>query len=235
MNSPARRAVGNTAGLPDDAWPRVHDFCKVVARVLHRCAFRVRAYGLGRLPRTGPVVLIANHSSLVEPQLMYGWLPRRTVFLIKEELDVGVTGWAMKRIGQIPVHRGGANRTALANARQVLSSGGMICVFPEGMRGSGDVTRAEGGAAWLARASGALVVPLVTRGTLRPEGSARRFRPRVDMLVGEPLAVDIGKGRKGLDEGTEKLRHELAELVHTLDDRRAQGRKNMDETGDDTK
>ena len=230
MSSPA----GDATGLPDDAWPRVHDICKVIARLIHRCAFRVHAHGLKRVPRTGPVILIANHSSLVEPQLMYGWLPRRTVFLIKEELDEGVTGWAMKRIGQVPVHRGGANLEALAKARQVLRSGGMICVFPEGMRGSGDVERAEGGAAWLARASGALVVPLATRGTLRPAGGGRRFRPRVDMLVGEPLAVDIGKGRKGLAEGTEKLRRELAELVHALDDWRAQGRKDMDETGNDT-
>lgn len=207
-------------GLPEDAWPRVHDLFGVLGRSFWRVAFRVRVSGLRRLPRSGPVVVVANHSSLVEPQLIYGWLPRRAVFLMKEELDPGMLGWGLRRLGQIAVHRGGANRTALTRAGSVLRSGGMLCVFPEGRRGDGNVTRAEGGAAWLARAHGAMIVPLATRGTLRPQGSGKRFRPRVDMLVGEPMALHIGPGRQGLDEGTEKLRHQLAELVRSLDEQR---------------
>lgn len=231
MTAPVGRDVAEPTGLPAQAWPRVHDLFRVLARVFCRIAFRVRVTGMQRVPRTGPVVVVANHSSLVEPQLIYGWLPRRAAFLMKEELNTGLLGWGLRRLGQIAVHRGGANRAALTKAGEVLHSGGIVCVFPEGMRGDGNVARAEGGAAWLARAHGAVIVPLATRGTLRAGGVRRRFRPRVDMVVGEPIAIRVGPGRSGLAAGTEKLRQELAELVRTVDDRRAHRRHGDNEAG----
>lgn len=233
MTRPAGQPGRKSTGLPEDAWPRVHDLVRVLTWLLYRLPFRVRASGLRRIPRRGPVVIVANHSSLLEPQLIYGWLPRRPVFLMKAELATGAGGRVLRRLGQIAVHRGGPNRTALAKAGQVLRSGGVICVFPEGVRGDGDVAHAEGGAAWLARAHGATVVPLATRGTLRPRGSGKRFRPRVDMLVGEPMPVNIGPGRQGLNEGTEKLRHELAELVRSLDEQRPRRSSSDNEVGDE--
>lgn len=210
-----------TSGLPEGSSVWLHDMGRVLARVLHTAAFRVRVHGAQRVPRTGPVVLVANHSSLVEPQLIYGMLPRRAVFFVKEELFSGPTGRPLTKLGQIEVHRGGVNRTALVTARNVLRSGGMVCVFPEGKRGHGDVTYAEGGATWLVRATGAVVLPVASRGTLRGEGNRRRFRPRVDLLVGEPFHAEVGAGREGLAEGTELIRGRLAELVHELDEWRA--------------
>jgi 1-acyl-sn-glycerol-3-phosphate acyltransferase len=88
-------------------------------------------------------------------------------------------------------------------------------MFPEGTRGSGDVEAAHHGAAWLARTTGALVVPVVTRGTRR--GPQPRFRPRVDVLVGIPFAVPPGGGRAGLTAATETVRAALAGLVVELD------------------
>lgn len=219
----------STPGLPDGASVWLHDVGRGVARTLHKTAFRVRVHGVARVPRSGPVVLIANHSSLVEPQVIYGMLPRRAVFFVKEELFTGPTGRALHKLGQIQVHRGGANRTALTTALQVLRDGGVICVFPEGKRGSGDVAFAESGATWLVRASGAVVLPLASRGTLRPANARRRFRPRVDLLVGEPFSVEVGKGRQGLAEGTERMRKELAALVHELDERCASGARPHDQ------
>jgi len=90
-------------------------------------------------------------------------------------------------------------------------------VFPEGTRGVGDAASAQNGAAWLARSTNALVVPVVCRGTRRPEGTGRRFRPRVDILVGEPLAVSDVRGRAGLAAATEQIRLALADLVRELD------------------
>jgi 1-acyl-sn-glycerol-3-phosphate acyltransferase len=105
----------------------------------------------------------------------------------------------------------------LSAAAGVLRAGGALGVFPEGTRGSGDVEAAEQGAAWLARATGAQVQPIATRGTARPAGSGRRFRPVVDLLAGKPFDPEIGKGRAGLAEGTERIRTTLAELVRDLD------------------
>jgi 1-acyl-sn-glycerol-3-phosphate acyltransferase len=205
--------------LPAGATPWLHDVGRGIARVLYRPAYRVRAEGLARVPRTGPVVVVANHSSLIEPQLIFGMLPRRSVFLVKEELCTGVAGWALRRIGQIPVRRGTPDRTALHAATGVLRDGGVIGMFPEGTRGSGDVTEAQRGAAWLVRTSGAVVLPVAARGTRRPAGARWRFRPAVTLLVGEPFRLEVGPGSRGLAEATERLRDTLASLVATLDRR----------------
>jgi 1-acyl-sn-glycerol-3-phosphate acyltransferase len=175
-------------------------------------------HDVDRVPETGPLVVIANHSSMIEPQLIFGMLPRRSAFLVKESLFRGPLGWFLRKLGQIPVRRGEADRRPLMTAIEVLKHDGVIGIFPEGTRGGGDVGSAERGAAWLVRASGATVVPIATRGTLRPESGKRRFRPVVDIQVGMPFDLTVGKGRVGLEEATEQLRSELAALVQGLDE-----------------
>ncbi|KAA5827166.1 1-acyl-sn-glycerol-3-phosphate acyltransferase [Saccharopolyspora hirsuta] len=203
--------------LPEGASPRLHRFGRWISRRIVRLPFRVRVHRAERIPRTGPVVLVANHSSLLDGPLLIGMLPRPAVFLIKQEMFKGALGWFLRRIGQIGVRRGEADRTPLLTAVRVLKAGGLVGVFPEGTRGSGDVESAQHGAAWLARASGAQVLPVAVRGTRRPEGRGRRLLPRIDVLFGEPIALPAGKGRTGLVVATEAVRTELVELIAELD------------------
>ncbi len=207
--------------LPTGAVPWVHDLGRWIARWLHRPAYRIRVRHAARVPAAGPVVLVANHSSFVEPQVLFGFVPRRAVFLVKAELGRGVVGTAFGWLGQIMVHRGSADRTSLMAAVDVLRGGGLIAIFPEGTRGSGDVTRVEQGAAWLVRMTDAAVVPVATRGTFRPPGARRRFRPKLDILVGEPFRLSVQRGRTGLGNATEDIRKHLADLVRELDELRS--------------
>ncbi|MEU4669512.1 lysophospholipid acyltransferase family protein [Amycolatopsis sp. NPDC023774] len=210
--------------LPEGANGLLHDAGRVFARYHLRSAFRIRVHGRDRMPGAGPVVVIANHSSMIEPQLIFGMLPRRSAFVVKAEMFKGAAGRFLRAIGQIPVKRGEIDRTPLMTAVGVLKAGGVIGIFPEGTRGAGDVGVAEKGAAWLVRAAGATVLPVATRGTVKPADGKRRWRPRVDILVGEPFTPKVGPGRTGLEEGTEELRLQLAGLVKTLDDWRAENR-----------
>lgn len=207
--------------LPPGGGAGWHEFGRWIGRWWYRPWYRVRVRGVARVPRTGPLVVVANHSSLVEPALLFGMLPRWPVFLVKQELYRGALGWALRRLGQIAVDRGRPGREPLAAAVRVLRAGGLVGVFPEGTRGAGDVSSAEQGAAWLVRSSGAVVLPVASRGTLRPAGSRRRFRPRIDVTVGEPFAPEVGRGRAGLVEGTETIRVALADLVAELDAERS--------------
>lgn len=209
-----------TTDLPAGALPWLHDVGRMIGRWGFRPAFRIRVHGIEQVPRTGPVVLVANHSSMLEPQLIYGMLPRRSVFLVKQEMFRGIAGRGLRAIGQVPVKRGEPDRTPLLTAVEVLKGGGLVGVFPEGTRGEGNVVVAEQGAAWLVRSTGATVLPVATRGTRRPEGARRRFRPTVDMMVGEPFDLTVGRGRTGLIEATEQIRVRLAGLVDELDEQR---------------
>ena len=206
--------------LPEGAKPWLHDFARWLAGWLYRSAYRIRVHGRDRIPGTGQVVLVANHSSFMEPQLIFGLVRRRSVFLVKSEIWRGILGRLLGWLGQLPIQRGMADRAPLMAAVQFLRLGGLVGVFPEGSRGSGDMLHAEQGAAWLVRTSGAVVLPVATRGTNRPDGSGRRFRPAVDILVGTPVTVTVARGRSGLAAATEEIRVRLADLVCELDERR---------------
>jgi 1-acyl-sn-glycerol-3-phosphate acyltransferase len=212
--------VANQIALPDGARPWLHDFARWLGSWLYRPFYRMRIHGQERIPVAGPVVLVANHSSFVEPQMIFGMLRRRAVFLVKAEVARGVLGALLRWLGQLSIRRGTPDRGPLMAAVQFLRAGGLVGVFPEGSRGSGDMLHAEQGAAWLVRSSEAVVVPVAVRGTDRPQGSGRRFRPVVDLLIGEPFTVTVARGRSGLATATEQIRVRLAGLVCELDELR---------------
>lgn len=210
-----------SADLPPGTWPWLHDLARWIGTWVLDPFYRVRVHHRERIPASGPVVLVANHSSLADGPLLFGLLGRRAVFLTKQEMFAGAIGWWLRRIGQLSVRRGAPDRRALTVAVDVLRAGGLIGVFPEGTRGSGEVVAAQHGAAWLARTSGAAVLPVVCRGTRRRDGSGRRWRPQVDVLVGEPLTIPADGGRAGLTTATETVRAALAGMVRELDDVRS--------------
>ena len=217
-----RRQAGEVTAsgspLPEGASPGLHRVGQWIGATFVRLPFRVRIHHAERIPRSGPVVLVANHSAFVDGPLLFGMLPRSAVFLIKYEMFKGTLGWFLRKIGQLPVRRGEPDRTPLLAAVRVLRAGGLVGVFPEGTRDyGGEVSNAQHGAAWLARTSGAQLLPVACRGTRRPASGRRRFLPRVDVLFGEPVTLPDAKGRAGLTAATDRVRVELVNLIAELD------------------
>ncbi len=203
--------------LPEGASHRVHAFGQWISTVFVRLPFRVRIHRAAKIPRSGGVVLVANHSSMIDGPLLFGMLSRSAVFLIKHEMFRGPLGWFLRKIGQLPIRRGEIDRTPLMTAVRLLRAGGLVGVFPEGTRGDGSVANAQHGAAWLARTSGACLLPVACRGTRRPEGRRRRFLPRVDVLFGDPVTLPDARGKAGLNAATERVQAELVDLVAELE------------------
>jgi 1-acyl-sn-glycerol-3-phosphate acyltransferase len=206
--------------LPPGTSRRLHDLARWIGTWCLWPILRVRVHHADRIPATGPVVLVANHSAFVDGPLLFGLVGRSAVFLVKQEMFQGPLVWLLPRIGQLSVRRGVPDRAPLRAAVAVLRGDGLVGVFPEGTRGRGDVAAAHHGAAWLARTTGATVLPIVIRGTRRAPDERRRFRPQVDVLVGAPLAVSTEPGRGALAVATETIRAGLAGLVVELDQQR---------------
>jgi 1-acyl-sn-glycerol-3-phosphate acyltransferase len=185
--------------------------------VVNLLTYRLRLRHAERVPSTGPLVIVANHQHLMDGAVLFGCLPRRVSFLIKSEAVKGPLGWLLTNVGQYAIIRGTPDREPLLQALTQLKSGGVIGIFPEGTRGAGNVDSVFAGAGWLAARAGAPVVPVAIRGTVRPAGSRRRFRPGVTVLVGQPFAVPMGGGRKPVTEATEAIRVNLTALVRELD------------------
>lgn len=208
--SPAR-------ALPEHGLGWLHDLARWIGTWLWRPFYRVRVRHGERIPATGPVVLVANHSAFVDGPLLFGMFGRRVVFLVKAEMFTGPLRVLLPALGQIPVRRDVVDRRPLTAAVGVLRDGGMVGVFPEGTRGTGEVSAARQGAAWLARSAGAPLLPVAVRGTRRPDGGRRRLRPRVDVLVGEPLPAPSAPGREGLTVATTEIATALRTLVRELE------------------
>lgn len=212
-SSPAHRELPRTADVPHprQAFLGRNRFWAV--RVLHR-RFDLTVRGAEQVPVSGPVVIVANHIGLIDGPLMAIASPRPVHVLTKREMYDGGLGRFLLASGQIPVHRTGPDPYAVKTALRVLRDGHVVGVFPEGTRGAGDVARVKPGAAYLAMAAGAPVVPLVFLGTRLPGGSNSSIPPprsRMVMSFGMPMHVEHQPWPRRQSET-----HALSEQIRSL-------------------
>lgn len=172
-----------------------------------------------RMPRSGPVIAVINHTGFLDGPFAFGCLPRPGQFLVLDKNFTGVIGTLLTWSGQIPLDQSHGDRRALGQALEVLRRGGLLGLFPEGGRGRGDLAEAGKGAAWLALQSGATVVPVACLGT-RATGDLAASWPRAR----SPLVLDLGApftiepiagvpGRVRLERATEQIRSRHATHV----------------------
>ena len=175
---------------------------------------RMELVGAENLPMSGKVLLAANHTHNVDGPLLFALMPRPVSFFVKAEAFVGPIKPFLLHIGQIPIRRGTVERAPLTAALETLAADGVVGVFPEGTRGTGEVAKVEHGIAYLAVRSGAPVVPIVCSGTkaVLPRRSLRR--PRVRVVIGAPVHVEAGAAsRQAVADAAEQIREALAKLV----------------------
>jgi len=175
---------------------------KFLAVVVMRVLFRLRRWGIEHVPRTGSLLLVANHSSFLDPPIVGGSTPRPVSFMAKEELfRIPLFGGLIRRLNARPVRRDGGDPAALRTALRVLEDGGALLVFPEGTRGpEGELRQGKAGAGMLAVLSGAAVVPVYISGSGQAWPRGRKLpRPvRVTVWFGKPMsfARQSGGSRK---------------------------------------
>ena len=97
--------------------------------------FGVKWRGLHHVPKSGPAILAANHLSHVDPLYIIGGSRRTTYYLTKDEhFKKPHTAWFMRSTGQIETARESGATDALASAIDILSTGNVLGIFPEGTR-----------------------------------------------------------------------------------------------------
>jgi 1-acyl-sn-glycerol-3-phosphate acyltransferase len=151
--------------------------------------FRLARIGREHLPRTGPLLLAANHRSFLDP-FVIGALTRRPVYYMAkcELFEKRWQAWLLNCLGAFPVDRGAGDKHAMDTARAILQRGDCVVIFPEGTRTRrGPLGSPRRGVGRLALETGVPVVPIAVIGT---EDVRRgwRIRPRrVRIRVGRAL------------------------------------------------
>lgn len=178
------------AGQPD--WPQERLWVWRIGfppvRRLVTTFLPIHVDGREHLPSRGGYIIAANHISWLDPPIIEFALGIPIRYMAKRELfDVPLLGLALRAIGNFPVRRGESDRRAVETALRVLDAGQPLGFFPEGTRSKdGCLRRAKPGIAFLARRSGAPIVPIGVMGTRR--AGIRLPRPRILVRIGRPLA-----------------------------------------------
>lgn len=160
-----------------------------------RSWWRLKRIGPSTIPRTGAVIIAANHRCPADPVLLSSASRERIMaFLVAREF----CRWPIVRLIDryctpcIPVNRTGHDAAAFKRALRLLRDGGAIGIFMEGgIVDPGKEARLRDGAALFALRTGAPVIPAYISGTryfdsvvlgLLSRHHARvRFGPPVDL------------------------------------------------------
>jgi 1-acyl-sn-glycerol-3-phosphate acyltransferase len=197
---------------------------------LLRIFFReIEIVGLASLPQDRPLLIVSNHgNALVDPMLIYGFLPVPSRFLAKSTLWKHPFAKHMVRLGRaIPVYRKedvgvdrSGNISSFERCREVLELGGVIALFPEGTsHDEPALLPLKTGTARIALETEELCGPLGLR--IVPVGlnfGARdQFRSRVLIQIGEPIDPTAEVAREGADN-SETVRALTARIGASLRD-----------------
>lgn len=160
-------------------------------RTLARTLYRVDISGSAAIPAEGGVILVANHESLFDPWLLALATPRPVRYMAKSELwRYPLVGRALEAFGAFPVERGAGDATAISNAAEFLRRGEVLGIFPQGTSKQYPNRPFHRGAARLALATGAPIIPvrlINTRGLPLPG------REQTKVVVAEPIHVEASR------------------------------------------
>jgi 1-acyl-sn-glycerol-3-phosphate acyltransferase len=178
---------------------------------------RGRISGRAHVPRQGPVVVVANHGSHLDPPLLAHAVGRPVAYMAKAELfRVPLLGRIIRACGAYPVTRGGSDREAIRTASDRLLAGWAVGVFIDGSRQrDGRVNHPQPGAALLAARSGAPLLPVAILNSHRALGRGQRW-PRlvpVHVRIGTLIEPPPSRRRADLDACTAACQRQINGLL----------------------
>ena len=178
---------------------------RFVTWVLVHTLYRVRVAGLRHVPAEGPVLLVCNHVSYMDPLLLMANLRRPVRFVMYYRIfNIPLLRFVFRTARAIPIAGHKEDPAVLQQAYDAidaaLAAGEVVCVFPEGgLSADGAIAPFRAGVEKILARRPVPVVPLALRGLwgsvwsrrdsrLHRARLPRRFRARVELLAGEPLA-----------------------------------------------
>jgi 1-acyl-sn-glycerol-3-phosphate acyltransferase len=174
---------------------------------------RLQWSGRDHIPRTGPVILAANHTTGLDPLLMQGACPRLIRWLMLTSYQFPAANFVWREIKPITLDRESSDLAKIRTVVQVLKDGQVVGLFPEGglQRTQRSLQPLEPGIAMIAKRSGAAIVPVWISGTpMRQSMLWQFFQPSHSRVIfGKPFTPDPHASH---EQVMEHLRQRMLEL-----------------------
>ena len=180
------------------ATPWVYPVSNFVQRATLKLFADYKVEGTDNVPPMGPLIVVANHQSYVDPPLLAASIPRRLWFPAKREVFRGsLVSWFLSSYGAFPVNRQGSDVRAYRWVLDKVNRDDAVAIFPEGTRSPGAMKRATSGAVQIALKTQAPLLPVGITGTERIGHWLRVLNPtgRIRVNVGTVFSLPSLEGR----------------------------------------
>ncbi len=167
----------------------VHRFVRIVGYLFCKLFFFIKCQGKANVPLMGGVIIASNHVSFLDPIVLGVIMPRITNFMAREDLFKNkLSAWFLNALLAFPVKRDKFTKEAIKKSLNILSSGKVLLMFPEGTRSKdGNIHKGEIGCIWLARMAKVLIVPV------RIYGSYQAYPAHKWLISPYPIRVVCGE------------------------------------------
>lgn len=190
-------------------------------------ATKTTVSGVENVPADGPCILMMNHVSLLDPVACVGAIPHRFVVPMSkiENSHKPIIGPLLRMYGVYTVDRNIVDRKALMNSIELVKSGMMILIAPEGTRRPEGLTHPKHGLAYVATKSDAVIVPGTVSGKVDFLNQWKHFRRAiVHVNFGRPFKFKTnGEARIPRDTLSRMSEEAMYQLALALPDPNLRG------------
>ena len=187
----------------------------ILSLILAKLLFRYSTVGANKVPKTGPVILVANHGSFLDPILLGAGCPRMVQYLMYTSYYTSIAHPIFRWLSAIPVDEK-KNLQALKTGVASLQNGSCIGIFPEGQVAyEKKLYPPQGGAMFLAQRSGATVIPVALKGNWDAFPRAAKFPSfkKITAIYGEPFTVPKGSSKEEVAKISAKMMESIAAML----------------------
>ncbi len=195
----------------------------------------LRAWHRDRLPASGPMLLVCNHQSHIDPPLVGLCVGEPCTYLARHDLfKVPGLAWLIRRLGAVPIDRD-SGKDGLTAVLNLLAAGKRVIMFPEGTRSpNGELQPLKPGVALLAKKAKCPVVPVGITGAYHSWPKKRVLPVPAPLGVfgpGAPLGVSFGEPVPAGFYDTMKREEIVADLQRRIADAFADARRRRGSLG----
>ena len=164
---------------------------KCICWIIFKLIFRQKVTGQENIPKDGPFIIVANHSSLLDPIILGVSIKPKIIFVAAAYLfEIRWLGYLLRKANSIPVQRENDIK-AIKQSLKILQQGGVLGIFPEGgIDRQKNNLPVRAGAAYLATKVGVTIVPIKIKGAdkVLPRGAKFiRSLNKIEVEIKKPI------------------------------------------------